>query len=208
MSDVFYGQLSPPPTEENWMARGYTIRYLHECRVVFGLVPADDVMMLAHGYGRKALMAMDLAARFGATYVIGTEKQLAALRAAKLPPNERWQAEASAARAAGLPALSEWLLDGNRGRSAEAIATQLFGIPAAANKNHPHDSADLVRCLQLLDCTGTPDRIDRMRDVSPEWAALVANWPELVAFARNGIESGRTNQTDALLTRILDSVRN
>lgn len=203
MSALLSGRLSPAPTDKDWRDRSYSISYIRNCRVVFGSVPAEDIAMLAHGYGRKARVAADIAYRFGATYVIGTDKDLAALRAAKLMPCVAWQQDAQAAAEAGLPELSEWLLNGDRGRSAETVAKQLFGFPKTVRSDHPHDGGDLGRCLALLEQTNSLACIQELAAISPGWARLVPHWTVLIEAYRAEAASGRTPGTNALLDTLL-----
>lgn len=208
MSELISGRLSPAPTDQDWMEQSYSISYIRGCRVVFGLVPADDLPMLTHGYGRDAMLALDLAYRFGATYVIGTLQDLEALRRIQLPPRKEWQLEAATACNAGFNALGDWLWGGDRGRSAEAVAKRLFGIPLTAGDDHPHDGADLQRCLALLECTDHLDQqhIERLRDISPQWACLVAHWPTLVETFLAEVDSGRLSRTNQLIDTLLAGV--
>ena len=77
-----------------------------------------------------------------------------------------------------------WLAAGERGISSDTIVQTLTGIPALGGwrASHPHDPADLRRCVLLLEsCPELAARFDEMRRVSPEWERLFDAWPELVA---------------------------
>ncbi|WP_319780031.1 hypothetical protein [Maridesulfovibrio sp.] len=79
--------------------------------------------------------------------------------------------------------LTQWLDNGRRGVSSNAIATRLSGIGCGAESpfgNYPHDPSDFLRCEKLLDAVPSfRDRLDEMREESPEWAALVDAWEEI-----------------------------
>lgn len=77
-----------------------------------------------------------------------------------------------------------WLASGERGASSNTIVQHLTGLDALGGwrGSHPWDPDDLRRCIKLLEaCPILAERFDDMRDVSPEWAGLVAAWSELVA---------------------------
>lgn len=69
------------------------------------------------------------------------------------------------------------------GLSSHAIARR-FGHCPAGRADHPWDPADLVRCVDYVQAMGIKayDLLDRMSRVSPEWAHLVARWPELTSL--------------------------
>jgi hypothetical protein len=75
-----------------------------------------------------------------------------------------------------------WVGSGERGTSSETIVAALWGLPLTGRWgwSHPHDPADLRRCLLLLrDSPETFARFQEMRQVSPEWRSLVDRWNEL-----------------------------
>ena len=77
-----------------------------------------------------------------------------------------------------------WLAGGERGISSETIVSHIWKLPKSRwGYSHPHDPDDLKRCLLLLDASPeTRARFDEMRDVSPEWAALVDRWSGIKAL--------------------------
>jgi GNAT superfamily N-acetyltransferase len=81
-------------------------------------------------------------------------------------------------------AVANWLLGNDTGISSEAIVAYMEGATTSRRfGNHPHDPADLGRCIRLLAIA--PDyrlRLSEMARVSPVWAALVAHWDELEAL--------------------------
>lgn len=77
-----------------------------------------------------------------------------------------------------------WIVNGRVGQSSKAIWSHMMGI---AIKNdgfgvrYPLDPDDLNRCLLLLDLL--PEwvpRIDEMAQYNKQWAALVADWDQIV----------------------------
>lgn len=105
-----------------------------------------------------------------------------------------------------------WLATGEVGVSSECMAFWLAFQIRTRMPRHPADPADLDRCLRLLDAApGLRARLAGMATVSPEWAALVARWPEVEALFIQEVGLGwakgsRAPQTYALMRAILDAV--
>lgn len=84
-----------------------------------------------------------------------------------------------------------WLTSKYVGLSSRAIFVHMTGGNSVASNDrpwarqwpHPLDPSDLARCIRLLEWV--PDwshRITEMGDRSPEWAALVSRWDDLVSL--------------------------
>jgi hypothetical protein len=89
---------------------------------------------------------------------------------------------ASAAPKVTSPNLVKWLAGGSRGASSNAIVQHLTGLPAAKSdpRFHPLDPWDLRRCLLLLElCPELKPDLHKMKEVSPQWSALIDIWEEL-----------------------------
>lgn len=87
------------------------------------------------------------------------------------------------------------------GLSAEAIA--------GSGSHHPHDPADLVRCVAQCDRLGidTEDLRRRVARKSPQWARLVDEWDNLVALLRHEVETsadGTAPRTYAAMRRVIN----
>jgi len=78
----------------------------------------------------------------------------------------------------------EWLRTGERGISSEAIFSHLTGIRVLNptwGLDGPHDFGDFRRCELLLEAVPEfRERFGEMKTVSPYWARLVDEWPNLV----------------------------
>jgi hypothetical protein len=172
--------LLPPALPHGW-DHGFTVKSISGCRLVFGSVPLSDLGMITHGFGKKALMDVDLADLIGATYVIGMSADLEKLRRLDLPVSAKRHRDYLAAEGRGLNAVATWLRTGERGKSSNAMCQRIFELPLEADSSHPHDPADLRRCLQMLDATNAHDRVPMVADLSPEWGRLVGAWDRLVA---------------------------
>lgn len=168
----------------------FTIKVIERCRIVFGQIPVSEIAMLSHGFSKKALIALDIADRIGASLVIGEPNDLDKLRQADLPVSEKRQADYVAANGLGLPQVALWLRNGSRGASSNAMCKRMFGLPTDGRTDHPHDPSDLMRCLQFLDETQAHAKLAMMADVSPEWASLVVRWDGLVAMLREELAVG------------------
>ncbi len=198
MSDGFTMQIGPGPNT------GFTIKNICGCRLVFGQMPMSEMGMLTHGFSKKALMATDIADRIGALFVIGEPDDLEELRSMDLPVSEKRQADYQAASQIGLDKVASWLRDGERGSSSNAMCKRIFGIPADAGADHPHDPGDLRRCLLFLDAAEAHDKVSLMVDVSEEWERLVCRWGELIATFKVEMAEGKSApKTYALMNEIL-----
>lgn len=183
---------------------GFTIKTICGCRVVYGSVPLSSFQMLSHGFSKKALMAMDIADLIGATYVIGEPAALDELRQLDLPVSAKRHADYLAAANLGLNAVAMWLRKGERGLSSNAMCKALFGVPAGAGTEHPHDPSDLRRCILFLDASGAHDHVQKMAGVSPEWSRLVSGWADLTAcFAKEMATGKKAPKTHALMQELL-----
>ena len=79
--------------------------------------------------------------------------------------------------------INAWLGSGACGISSHAIVTHLTGVNFSGRwgLRTPCDPSDLRRCAKLLnDCPEVRARFHEMAEVSPQWAALVPIFDELV----------------------------
>jgi hypothetical protein len=160
--------------------------------------------MLTHGFSKKALMATDIADLIGATFVIGEPTALDELRHMDLPVSAKRHADYLAATNLGLIAVAMWLRRGARGKSSNAMCKAIYGVPADAGTEFPHDPDDLRRCLLFVEATGAQDQFQKMIEVSPEWSRLVARWDELAArFAEETAEGKQAPKTYALMQELI-----
>jgi hypothetical protein len=77
----------------------------------------------------------------------------------------------------------QWLAHGHRGLSSEAIFSKMTGMALSRlwQNQHPCDPADFKRCMDLLDMVPEfANRMQEMKEVSEQWAAVVDHWDELV----------------------------
>lgn len=110
--------------------------------------------------------------------------------------------------------LGAWLNSRDTGLSSEAIFH--FMTLAVPPQHHPHDPADLGRCLRLLE--RFPEWKPRMPELAahdPYWAALLRQWDEIVAAfisEADGSLPGKyaswcAPKTYELMRHVLDGVR-
>lgn len=80
--------------------------------------------------------------------------------------------------------LTSWLASHDTGISSKTMAAKLCGVGYPQNSwDHPYDNQDFGRCVRFL--KAVPEArlvLDRMKEVSPQWAALIARWDELEGF--------------------------
>jgi len=106
-----------------------------------------------------------------------------------------------------------WIVSDDTGMSSQALWAQMAGVPHECRRHHPHDPADLGRCLVLL--ARVPEwraRIGEMAAHGPAWSALVARWDELEACMADevGIDWSKGQnapKTYDLMDSIIDPTR-
>jgi hypothetical protein len=114
-----------------------------------------------------------------------------------------------------LPGLLEWLAGGSRGSSSNTIVQHITELPA--NKGRvasPLDPDDMTRCIRLLEAVpALAGYFQRMQTASPEWAALVPRWQEIVSLMDEENPNWRTDRrwsaprSYALMQEILKTAR-
>lgn len=158
----------------------YAITEEHGCTVVRGAMPIRPLAELMSDQPEGVIQDTNLARALNANIVFGTKEEC----------------EHAKAQVLGKPLTPDdvkdrplheqivaWFDHGEVGNSSRVMAGFLIGNhgPAIESRGcHPSDPADLRRCLLLL--IWAPDlsvEIDKMRYVSPQWEALIANWGEL-----------------------------
>ncbi|WP_321820816.1 MULTISPECIES: hypothetical protein [unclassified Burkholderia] len=200
---------SPETIAEVGRARGFMVISVMGCRIIFGAMPASDIEMISCGFSKKALCDVDISTRIGATFVIGEPADLEVLRTMDLPISAARQAESSQARQTGNAAVAKWLAVGERGLSSEVMCRVFFGVPRSATHENanPWDPSDLRRCMLFLDATDSHDKVPLMVDVSPEWSALVAHWPELMTSLRAEMGQKSAPNTHKLMKAVLTEAK-
>lgn len=77
--------------------------------------------------------------------------------------------------------IMNWLANGETGISSDAIAFKMSGvINGRTFLTHPIDPDDFKRCLKLINLI--PEirpRLSEMREISPEWNALIEHWSDV-----------------------------
>lgn len=76
--------------------------------------------------------------------------------------------------------VNAWIVSGDTGMSSKTIWASMLGIDIGDDIHHPHDPADLGRCLRLLELM--PEwrpRLSELAALDPYWRSLVAQWEEL-----------------------------
>lgn len=114
----------------------------------------------------------------------------------------------------------KWLAHGEVGASSKAMCRYIFDMPdLCAHGYHPVDPADLFRCRKFYEMTECKKSdLDKMREVSPVWNALIDNWDLLcgmmddeVDWMRSEVRTGKAgntcNKTYNKMKEIIDSVK-
>ena len=187
----------------------YSVEIRNGCTIMRGSVPIAHFAALAKTGSRDDVIDVDLARRLDASFVFGHPRDLVELGknapAVKLP-----------AAAAKLSAEARaWLETGERGASSEALfdatldCTVAVG-PGGNKRAHPHDPADLLRCIKMLDAV--PEARASLflaAELSPEWSRLVDHWAVFSEMRKREIcapkNNGRAPETYALKQSILNA---
>lgn len=106
--------------------------------------------------------------------------------------------------------VAEWLIGHDTGISSVTIVAVMEsdGLIAQYRRyGHPHDPADLGRCIRLLDIAPAWYRLNlhRMKQVSPQWSALVDHWSELETLYRQELPTGRAPKCYARMRELIDA---
>lgn len=100
---------------------------------------------------------------------------------------------------------ASWRRSGDTGASSKALWAVMMGQKPEKSA-HPIDGADLGRCLRLLDrIPEWKPRLPEMAVVSPYWAALVENWPDLERLSKLTAPSPLRNRMKAILRPLEDA---
>lgn len=158
------------------------------CTLVFGSLSLNQLRDLSRDGSTDDVLSPDLARLVGATFAYGSAAAVEALL-------RRVRAQTlTAARPPALadlePAAQDWAVAGEVGASSATIFTWMTDIRLDPHRSlsdrrmptdFPHDPADLRGCRLLLEAV--PSFAGRfnavMPQVSPTWAALVAQWPSI-----------------------------
>lgn len=103
-----------------------------------------------------------------------------------------------------------WIATGSVGVSSECMALWLAFGERSQTPFEPADPGDFDRCLRLLAAApGLRERLPKMAEVSPRWAALMSRWDEVEASHLAEVGLGWTKartapKTYALMRSIFD----
>lgn len=133
----------------------------------------------------------------------------AIIQAATLVRNELCRENVGASPGMGLAA---WCRSDDTGLSAVYMAWVLNGgtLPVepttplrADERPYPHDPSDLGRCVRMLRAApNLRENLDRMREASPVWAALINRWAEFEILYDRVVESRQFRDFDDLHWRM------
>lgn len=162
----------------------YRVERRDQCTLVFGTIPATDLMALTMTAPKDAVLSSDLALLAGANLAFGAPDAIDAL-STLLRQEKR---ECIAPNLSTLsPAARTWLTEGEQGLSAATIFTRVTGVVHPILRGDrtpsdvPHDPADFRRCRLLLEAVPEIDLAFTpvMRAVSPQWQKLELAWIDL-----------------------------
>lgn len=109
-----------------------------------------------------------------------------------------------------------WLATEDTGLSSTLILTNILSqgstgsIDSHETKFHPRDPADLKRCITLLEHVPEfKSKLHIMKDVSPQWSALIDNWDQLELSLKSEIkiDKSRAPNTYKLMKSILGDIK-
>lgn len=115
----------------------------------------------------------------------------------------------SAATTSPMERAMDWLASDDTGLSSETMCwyflrgkapERLHGFPGPC---HPLDPSDFGRCLRLLQAIPEwRSRLPELAQLSPQWAALVANWDRIEALYLEERPSGRAARCYAAMKEL------
>lgn len=180
------------------------------CILVEGAFSPEMLLSLTKEAPKGAVMSPDVARLAGVKWAIGLPGDLDVLREklAKDMPRQNITGLSEGA--------AEWRAVGQQGLSSATLFFHATGLlPGYISDrgnptDHPHDPADLNRCLLLIEMA--PEigaKLPVMRAVSPQWAALVDHWDDLVASFHdeaglNWSKAESAPRTYAMMRKLLD----
>lgn len=200
MSTIIQVKVPSPAT------KGFQVEYVESCIIMRGPVPVDVFVALADTLPKEAIVSARLAKCFGASFVAGLPEDL-----------ERLSAVApSMPLALGAERLPKdaitWLQTGARGASSEAMFDAAFNGHFASGHDGttatPGDVSDFVRCrLMVEQVAQVAAHLDRVAQLSPNWARVITAWPELCAMIDSEVVDYRVGtyaapQTEALMATL------
>lgn len=204
--------MNPGNISGNPAGCSYTIQHRDNCVLIFGSVPASSLTAITGLAPDGALMAMDLARMVGANFAFGLKADVDALVEKLKPAAVASTIEKYAGQ--NLPTgAAEWLAAGERGVSSNTMFEALTGVSAfhAADnhRSHPHDPADLRRCVLLLEAVPElRQRLTNLRHVSAEWSMLVDIWGVLTDTLAEEMAAGKSApRTYALMKEAINKAR-
>jgi hypothetical protein len=110
--------------------------------------------------------------------------RITALMARSNQPDPDWsELKASYAAMPYDGRVNRWIVGGDVGLSSKTIWATMLGIDLGEDGvNHPHDPADLGRCLRLLELVPEwKPRLPELAALDPRWRSLVEHWRELAS---------------------------
>lgn len=104
-------------------------------------------------------------------------------------------------------ALIGWLSGDDTGMSSKTLAREFAGEAMRGERSYPSDSADLGRCVRLIDLIpGVRRAVDSLAAKSVYWKALAPEWDRLAALYREERASGRCPKTYDAMKAILNPI--
>ena len=184
------------------------------CTIAYGKVPLSVLHdVINDSPGDTVFFDTKTARSLGASFVLGTERNLEELRRSLEIEGLSTSQETTIRRdqkqtAPTIPAaVQKWLSSGDRGLSSDTMCRRFFGVPKGEN-TVPLDPSDFVLCLKFLEETKTQNRINEMKSVSKEWEGLVANWNALTRMLDKDLKKtgGRSAPDTYLAMKCLEAL--
>lgn len=110
--------------------------------------------------------------------------------------------------------INSWIVGGDVGLSSKTVWATMLGISLEDGEvPHPHDPADLGRCLRLLEVIPEwKPRLGELASLSPEWKALICRWDEVATSMETEVgiawqKAKSAPATYAMMKSILDKTQ-
>jgi hypothetical protein len=108
------------------------------------------------------------------------------------------------------PWLATWFRGNDTGTSSKTIAAALAGnatlTQLTRDRDAPHDTSDVGRCVRLLDLAAANGkrwrrRMGEVAEFAPAWAPLLPIWPEIERAYREDVATQESAKRACLTTK-------
>jgi hypothetical protein len=168
-----------PRAKDEGMETRYTVRYRDGCRLVDGRITINEMVSLAEGFPKDAVLDRHAARVLGVGMAMGMPEDLRRLCEQPDVIEEAYRRARAMAPGLAEDAIA-WLAVGVQGASSQTIFQRLTGIQLVREEKHPLDAGSFGDCRRLLEAVPAfADRMEEIAAISPAWRRLAEAWADL-----------------------------